>query len=85
MERVQLSIRVSAEARPILKCEAAALVDGYGERVSLGLFVTEMALWADELHGEWDQVREEIKESLSEKAQERRRKDRERKRCNDSN
>ena len=80
MGKVTLSVSISEEARRILVRESEALVNYSGDRLPIGDLVTELVLWFEEMEGRWGELREEIHGNLSEKVQERRRKDRERKR-----
>jgi hypothetical protein len=79
-KKVPLSVSISEEARKILEREAAPLADGDGDRVPLGDLLTELIRYFDDVDDNWEELREDIIFNRSQKVQERRRRDRERKR-----
>ena len=80
-EQVPISVNISLEARKILEKRAQKIVHDEGDQLPLGRVITAMVLWFEEREW-WEEIQQEIRADFAREAQERRKRDRERKRTN---
>jgi hypothetical protein len=77
---VPLTVNIGPEARKILEQVARGLVYDEGDRLPFGRIITTMTLWFED-NAKWEDIRNAIRADFAREAQERRKRDRERKRA----